>query len=74
MMNGKVTNFLPKSNHPSKLENKDVQALVKIVNGKTGASQRRFGAHQSTISVALKNETTIKIYIRKSIPRYRNEN
>ena len=74
----KIINFLPKSGRPSRLSNKDIQAPVKRVNNKTGISQRRlarrFGVHQSTISRTLKNKTTVKIYTRKSAPKYRNEN
>ena len=71
----KATNFLPKFGRPSRLSNKDLQALVKSVNNKTGISQRRLarrcGVHQSTISLTLKNKTTVKIYTRKSTPKYR---
>ena len=67
----KTTNFLLKSGRPSRLSNKDVQALVKSVNNKNGISQRRFGIHQSAISRTLKNKTTIKIYTRKSAPIYK---
>ena len=74
----KTTNFLLKSGRPSKLSNKDVQALVKSVNNKTGINQRRFarqfGAHQSMISRFIKSKTTVKIYALKSAPKYRNEN
>ena len=74
----RTTKFLPKSGRPSRLSNKDVQALVKSVNNKTGISQRRiarrFEVHQLTISRTLKNKTTVKIYTRKSAPKYRNEN
>ena len=72
------TNFLPKSGRSSKLVNKDVQTLVRSVSSKTGISQllfaRRFDVHLPTISRALENKTTVKIYIRKSLPKYRNEN
>ena len=74
----KTTNFLRKSGRPSRLSNKDVQALVKSVNNKTGISQRRlvrrFGVHQSIFSRTLKNITTVKIYTRKSTLKYRNVN
>ena len=33
------TNFLPKSGRPSRLSNKDIQALVKSIKNKTGISQ-----------------------------------
>ena len=74
----KTTNFLPKSGRPLRLSNKDVQALVKSVNNKTGIKKRRrarrFGVYQSTISRTLTHKTTVKIYTRKSAPKYRNEN
>ena len=51
---------------------------MKSVNNKIGISQRRlaprFGFHQSTISCTLTNKTTVKIYTRKSAPKYRNKN
>ena len=74
----KTTKFLPKSGRPSRLSNKDIQALVKNINNKTGISQRqleqRLGVHQSTILHTLKNKTTVKIYTRKPSSKYRNEN
>ena len=74
----KTTNFLLKSGQPSRHSNKDVQALMKSVNNKTGISQRRlvrrFEVHLSTFSRTLKNITTVKIYTRKSTLKYRNEN
>ena len=70
----KTTNFLSKSGRPLRLSNEELQALVKSVNNKSGISQRRLGVHQSTISRTLKYKSTVKIYTRKSIPKYRNEN
>jgi hypothetical protein len=72
-----TTKFLPKSGRPSKISDKQVKALVKSVNNKTGISQRRLGRRfsvdQSTISRVIKNRTTIKIYTRKSAPKYTND-
>jgi transposase len=69
-----TTNFLPKSGRPSKMSDKKVNELIKKVNNKTGVSQRRLGrrfrVHQSTISRIINNRTTIKIYKRKSAPKY----
>ena len=70
----KTKNFLPKCGRLSKLSNKDIQALTKSVNSKTGISQRRFGVHQSTFSRTLKNKTTVKTYTRRSVPDNRSEN
>ena len=71
------TSFLPKSGRPNKISEKQLKTLVKLVDNKTGVSQRqlsrRFGVAQSTISRNLKKRTNVKILKRKNAPKYTNE-
>lgn len=71
------TSFLSKSGRPTKISNKQLKSLVKLVDNKTGVSQRqlgrRFSVAQSTISRNLKKRTDVRILRRKSAPKYTNE-
>jgi transposase len=71
-----TTQFLPKSGRPSKISDKQLKALVKAVDNKTGVSLRRlgrrFGVHYSTISRVLRSRTSVRVLKRKSAPRYSN--
>ena len=71
-----TTQFLPKPGRPSKISEKQLKALVKAVDNKTGVSLRRlgrrFGVHYSTISRVLRSRTLVRVLKRKSAPKYSN--
>ena len=71
------TNFLPKSDRPSKTSDQQLKTLMKTVENKTRVSQRRlarrFAVNHSTISRVLKARTSVKILKRKTAPKYSNE-
>lgn len=66
--------FRPKSGRPRKISNQQLQSLVKSVENRVGVSQRRlarrFNVTQSTISRNLKTRTSVRVYKRRSAPKY----
>ena len=68
---------MPKSARPKKFSEQQLRTLAKLVSNKVGLSQRRlgrrFGVIQSTISRHLKKQTSVRIYERRSAPKYKNE-
>lgn len=68
---------MPKSGRPKKISNQQLKNLVQKVENKVGVSQRRlgrqFGVNQSTISRNLKKRASVRIYTRRSAPKYNNE-
>jgi transposase len=69
-----TTEFRPKNGRPRKISNQQLQSLVKSVQDRVGVSQRRlarrFNVSQSTISRNLKTRTSVRIYKRRSAPKY----
>ena len=72
-----LTSYLPKSDRRKNISDQQLQTLVKLVNNKVGVSQRHlarlFGVSQSTVSRHLNKRTSVRIYKRKSAPKYNNE-
>jgi hypothetical protein len=68
-----TTEFLPRSGRPFKLSDKQVDAMVKSINNKTGVSQReiarRYKVHHSTINRTLKRRTSVIIRKRQKAPK-----
>jgi len=68
------TNYLPKTGRPKKISDQELKTLVRLVDNKVGVSQRRlgrrFGVNQSTISRNLKKRTSVRVYKRRSAPKY----
>ena len=71
------TNCLPKTGRPKKISDQEPKTLVRLVDNKVGVSQhplgRRFGLNQSTIIRNLKKRTSVRIYKRRSAPKYISE-
>ena len=68
------TNYLPKSVRPKKISDQELKTLVRLVDNKVAVSQhclgRRFKVNQSTISRNLKKRTLVRVYKRRSAPKY----
>ena len=72
------TNYLPKTGRPKKISHQELKTLVRLIDNKVGVSQhrlgRRFGVNRSTISRNLKKRTSVRVYKRRSAPKYISEN
>ena len=72
-----TTKFLPRRGRPVKINNKQLNDLVKTVNNKTDFSQRqiarRFKVHQATISRTLRKRTSIVIRKRRKATKMDSE-
>ena len=68
-----TTKFLPRKGRPFKINNKQLNGLVKTVNNKNGISQRQiarcFKVHQATISRKSRKRTSIVIRKRRKTPK-----
>ncbi|CAF1474524.1 unnamed protein product [Adineta ricciae] len=71
------SNDLPRSGRPLKLSDTKLQSIVKLVNNRTGVSQRKIAkkshVHQSTISRNLRRRTSIHIRKRRIAPKMDSE-
>ena len=69
-----TTEIRPKSGRPRKISDQKLRSLVKCVEDRVGVSQRRLGRRfnvsQSTISRNLKARTSVRVYKRRSAPKY----
>ena len=71
------TSYLPRGDRLKKISDQQLQTLINLVDKKADMSQcrlgRRFDISQSTITRNLKKGTLVRIYKRRSAPKYKNE-
>lgn len=69
-----TTKFRPKCGRRPKISDQQLRSLVKSVENRFGVSQRRlarrFKVSQSTISRTLKTRMSVRVYKRRSAPKY----